>query len=354
MAERATPSTIVDVARAAGVSVATVSRALRGLDRVSPSTRERVRRVAEELDYLASPTATSLASGRTRIIGVIVPFASRWYFAMMMSAIAKAMRDRGYQVLLFDVEQEPSRGRHELTRSMLWKRVDGVISINIAMTDDELELLHGLHVPVVSVGYDLPGRSLVGIDDHAAARTATEHLLDLGHRDLAYIGAALHVNERVRTPRDRRAGFVDALQARGLSPREGWILATDWTSQDAHDLTRDLMRSDGPHPTGLVCASDEIALGAHLALGEIGLTVPEDVSIVGIDDHTMAGLFSLTTVRQDFVAQGEQAAALLLESIAADAKTAPEPQRVVIDTHLVVRGSTAPPRRLRQARQTPG
>ncbi|NLJ54129.1 MAG: LacI family transcriptional regulator [Intrasporangiaceae bacterium] len=345
MAQRSAPSTIVDVAKAAGVSVATVSRALRGMDRVSPSTRERVRRVADELSYLASPTATSLASGQTRIIGVVVPFASRWYFASMMSAIAKAMRDRGYQVLLFDVEPEPCGGRLELTRSMLWKRVDGVISINVAMTEGELELLRGVHVPVVSIGYDLPDRSSVGIDDYAAARTATDHVLDLGHREVAYIGAALEPNELVETPRERRRAFTEAIEKRGLPLRDEWILATDWTPQHAHDLTVDLMRSASPRPTAIVCASDEIAMGTCLALTELGLGVPEDVSVVGIDDHTMAGLFSLTTVRQDFVAQGEQAAALLLESIAAQERSAFQPQRVVIDTELIVRGSTAPPRR---------
>lgn len=343
MAERTAPSTIVDVARAAGVSVATVSRALRGLDRVSPATRERVRTVADELNYLASPTATSLASGQTRIIGVIVPFAARWYFASMVSAIAKALREQGYQVLLFDLEQEPFGGRHALTRTMLWKRVDGVVSINLALTDDELSLLSGLHVPVVSIGFDLQGRSSVGIDDYQAARTATEHILDLGHRRIAFIGAALSFSELVKTPQHRLDAFVDALSDRGLEVPDTWILATDWSAQDARRLTHEVLAGPGPRPTAIVCASDEIAFGAHVAAREDGFRIPQDISVVGIDDHHLSSLFELTTVRQDFTAQGESAAQLLLDAVRDDSATQAEPRAVIVDTELIVRGSTAPP-----------
>ncbi|MDO5503834.1 MAG: LacI family DNA-binding transcriptional regulator [Actinomycetia bacterium] len=343
MAERTAPSTIVDVAKAAGVSVATVSRALRGLDRVSPSTRERVRQVAEELNYLASPTATSLASGQTRIIGVIVPFASRWYFASMVSAIAKALRGEGYQVLLFDLEQEPFGGRHALTRSMLWKRVDGVVSINLALTDDELSLLSGLHVPVVSIGFDLEGRSSVGIDDYQVARTATEHILDLGHRRIAYVGAALSFSELVKTPQQRLDAFLDALADRDLESPDEWILATDWSAQDARRLTHELLAGSGPRPTAIVCASDEIAFGAHVAIREDGFRVPQDISLVGIDDHQLSSLFELTTVRQDFTVQGAMAAELLLEAVRSQGGSHPEPRALLIDAELIVRGSTAPP-----------
>lgn len=343
MTDRATPSTIVDVARAAGVSVATVSRALRGLDRVSPSTRERVRRVAYELNYLASPTATSLASGQTRIIGVIVPFASRWYFASMVAAIGKALRERGYQVLLFDLEQEPFGGRHELTRSMLWKRVDGVVSISIAMTQDELDLLTGLHVPVVSIGFDLAGRPSVRIDDYQAARTAIEHILDLGHVDVAFIGVEPPSSQLNATPQERLAAFRDALDARDLPIREDWVLATDWTADDARRLTHEILSASGPRPTAVMCASDEIAFGVHMAAREFGLRLPADLSIVGIDDHNLASLFGLTTVRQDFAAQGEQSAVLLLDAIAQQQAPPGGPRRVLVDTEFVRRSSTAPP-----------
>ena len=342
MEERSGPSTIVDVAKAAGVSVATVSRALRGLDRVSPDTREKVRRVAEELHYVASPTATSLASGRTRIVGVIVPFASRWYFAAMVSAIGKALRQRDYQVLLFDLESEQFDSRLTLTRTMLWKRVDGAISINIPMTGAELELLSGLHVPVVSVGYPLQGRSSIGIDDAAAARTAMEHVLGLGHRDIAYVGAVTDAAALVETPRARLAAALETMAEHDLTPREDWILRTDWTADNARERATALF-SHRPVPTAVVCGSDEIAFGVHMAARAEGLRIPEDVSIVGIDDHPLAGLFDLTTVRQDLVAQAAQAVGLLLDGLTTGASAPAAPRHVVLDTPLVLRRSTAPP-----------
>src|SRR5687768_3396945 len=126
-------STITDVARAAGVSVATVSRALRGLDKVSPETRARVRRVAAELEYVASPTAASLASGRTRVVGVVAPFLTRWFFATLVSGIEKSLRDHGHHVMLFGLEDESFDRRMRLTQSLLWKRVDGLVILNIPL-----------------------------------------------------------------------------------------------------------------------------------------------------------------------------------------------------------------------------
>lgn len=338
--EQSGPSTIVDVAKAAGVSVATVSRALRGLDRVSPQTRARVERIAAELNYVASPTATSLASGRTRIVGVVVPFPARWYFAAMVSAIGRALRERGYQVLLFDLERDVFDTRLRLTRSMLWKRVDGVISINIPMTEAELELLAGLHVPVISLGYRLPGRATVAIDDRAAAGTATEHVLSLGHREVAYIGVGRDGADLIQTPLDRLAGFRAALADRGIPVREDWLLPSDWTAEDARDLARTLLANPEDRPTAVVCGSDEMAFGVFMAALEHGLSVPADLSIVGIDDHYLAEVFSLTTVRQDVEAQGEHAVALLLEELAEPGRATRDRDRI-LPTELVIRSSTA-------------
>lgn len=340
MPEHSGPSTIVDVARAAGVSVATVSRALRGLDRVSPHTRARVERVAEELNYIASPTATSLASGRTRIVGVVVPFPARWYFAAMVSAIGRALRERGYQVLLFDLERDVFDTRLKLTRSMLWKRVDGVISINIPMTEAELELLAGLHVPVISVGYHLPGRATVGVDDGGAARMATEHILDLGHRKVAYIGSGMNGAALVQTPRDRVAAFLDVLAEHAVPVREDWVLPSDWTAEHARDLARDLLADPTDRPSAVVCGSDEIAFGVFMAARERGLHIPDDLSIVGIDDHYLSEVFALTTVRQNVEAQGEQAVAQLIEELAEPGRATGDCERI-LQTELIIRASTA-------------
>lgn len=194
-------STITDVAREAGVSVATVSRALRGLDRVSPETREKVLQVAEELNYMASPTATSLASGRTEIVGVVAPFLTRWFFASLVSAIEKSLRARGHHVLLFDLEDESYDSRLHLSQNLLWRRVDGVITLNLPMTDEELALLDRLALPAVAIGTPMPGHPCVRIDDADAMRQATEHLISQGHRRIAYIGAVPGNVAHVLTPR---------------------------------------------------------------------------------------------------------------------------------------------------------
>ena len=168
------------MARVAGVSVATVSRALRGLDRVSPQTREKVLRVAEDLHYVASPTATSLASGRTRVVAVVAPFLTRWFFATLVSAIEKSLRAQGHHVILFDLEDETYDQRLTLTQNMLWKRVDGIIMLNVPMTDEEVDLVERLGLPLVTIGSPVPGRACVRIDDRLAMRTAVEHLAGLG------------------------------------------------------------------------------------------------------------------------------------------------------------------------------
>ncbi|MDO5502981.1 MAG: LacI family DNA-binding transcriptional regulator [Actinomycetia bacterium] len=341
MIERAAPSTIVDVAKAAGVSVATVSRALRGLDRVSAQTRAKVQQVADELHYVASPTATSLASGRTHIIGVVVPFASRWYFASMVSALGKALRAQGYQVLLFDLEENEFNTRLTLTRSMLWKRVDGVVSINVPMSEDELQLLRSLHVPVVSLGYWFPDLATVGINDAEAARLATQHVIDLGHHDIAYVGSELEDAALTHTPRSRCEAFTECLRSHGRTVRPDWIVPSDWTAAQSRALGESLLTGPGPRPSAVVCGSDEIAFGVQVAARAAGLRLPEELSIVGIDDHALAELFDLTTVRQDISAQAEQASALLLAELRnPDPAWAPS---IEMPVELIVRGSTAPP-----------
>ncbi len=336
-------STITDVAREAGVSVATVSRALRGLDRVSPETREKVLQVAEELNYMASPTATSLASGRTEIVGVVAPFLTRWFFASLVSAIEKSLRARGHHVLLFDLEDESYDSRLHLSQNLLWRRVDGVITLNLPMTDEELALLDRLALPAVAIGTPMPGHPCVRIDDADAMRQATEHLISQGHRRIAYIGAVPGNVAHVLTPQGRRRAFEETLAAHGIPLREEWVLNCDWTADAAAEHTSALLTcfSAAERPTAIVAASDEMAFGAMAAAHRLGLHVPDDLSVVGIDDHTLSNVLGLTTVRQDVEAQGQVAADLLLGALLDDQPLDPSVMTYV-PTELVVRDSVAP------------
>ena len=319
-------STITDVARVAGVSVATVSRALRGLDRVSPETRQRVIRVAADLHYVASPNATSLASGRTKVVAVVAPFLTRWFFATIVSAIEKTLRDHGHHVILF-------------SQNMLWKRVDGVITLNIPMSEEEVALVERLDLPLVAIGTPVPGRACVRIDDAQATRTAVDHLVSLGHERIGYIGAVPDNVAHVQTPQDRLAAFREALADAGLSCREDWILASDWTAESA---ARDggAMLARGDRPTAVLAASDEMAIGVRESARRLGLDVPADLSVIGIDDYLLSSVLGLTTVRQDVALQGHLAAELLLRALVdADEST----DEVIVPTELVVRESTGPP-----------
>ena len=331
-------STITDVARVAGVSVATVSRALRGLDRVSPDTRARVLRVAEELDYVASPTATSLASGRTRVVAVCAPFLSRWYFATLVSAIEKELRTHGHHAILFDLEDDAYHSRLPLTQNMLWKRVDGIITLDVTPTPEEMELLDRLELPAVAVGSPVPGRQCVRIDDAAAMRSAVEHLLGLGHRSIGYVGQVPDGVEHVRTPRDRLRAFREVMTEAGLEVEESWVLDSDWTAQAAARDSRAIL-AGADRPTAVVAASDEMAIGVRETARSLGLDVPGDLSVIGIDDFQLSDVLGLTTVRQDVTGQGAAAARLLLGTLLEDRVGGED---VVLPTELVVRESTGP------------
>jgi DNA-binding LacI/PurR family transcriptional regulator len=326
------------VARVAGVSVATVSRALRGLDRVSPQTREKVLRVAEDLHYVASPTATSLASGRTRVVAVVAPFLTRWFFATLVSAIEKSLRAQGHHVILFDLEDETYDQRLTLTQNMLWKRVDGIIMLNVPMTDEEVDLVERLGLPLVTIGSPVPGRACVRIDDRLAMRTAVEHLAGLGHTRIGYIGSVPANVAHIQTPQDRLEAFKECVVEFGLTCAPEWILNSDWTAEAAARDSTSLLTSEH-RPTAIVAASDEMAIGVRESARRLGMAVPGDLSIIGIDDYLLSGVLGLTTVRQDVAGQGHAAAELLLRALLHDDTITDE---VVLPTELIVRESTGP------------
>jgi DNA-binding LacI/PurR family transcriptional regulator len=328
------------VARVAGVSVATVSRALRGLDRVSPQTRRRVLEVAEQLHYVASPTATSLASGRTRVVAVVAPFLTRWFFATLVSAIEKELRAHGHHVILFDLEDDTYDQRLPLTQNMLWKRVDGVISLNVPMTEAEVSLIDRLGLPLVAIGSAVPGRPCVRIDDRATMRTAVEHLIGLGHERIGYIGDVPRNVAHVETPQTRLTAFRETMQHAGLPVVEEWVLGSDWTAEAAAADSAQLLSTDH-RPTAIVAASDEMAIGVRESARRLDLEVPRDLSVIGIDDYVLSEVLGLTTVRQDVAEQGREASRLLLRALS-DPVDAPGPADLVMPTVLVVRDSTGP------------
>jgi LacI family repressor for deo operon, udp, cdd, tsx, nupC, and nupG len=337
----AAASRIHDVAREAGVSTATVSRALRGLDRVSPQTRARVAAAAEALQYVPSPTAASLKSGKTGVIGVVVPFLTRWFFTNLMDGAEALLRQDGYHILVFTIGARGDQRTQVLDHQLLGKRLDGILVLSADLDPHEVALLAGLRVPIVTVGLDLPGCDRVGIDDVHVADTAMSHLIRLGHQRIAYVGGNPAEDVHIATAVNRLAGVTHALHRHGLRLDTRNASHGDWTVHGGVAFAELLFREQ-TLPTAVLAASDEMAIGVLYAARRRGLDVPHDLSVMGIDDHEMSFTHELTTVRQQVREQGWEAGRLLLDALYADGPPASR-REVILGTELVERRSTAPP-----------
>ncbi|QYX77578.1 LacI family DNA-binding transcriptional regulator [Streptomyces akebiae] len=334
------PVSITDVARAAGVSASTVSRALRGRPGVSDEVRTQIAAVAAQLGYTASRSASSLASGRTYTIGVVAPYIGRWFFGTVLDAAEQVFSAAGYDVLLYNLGSAEARKRF-FTKLPVRKRVDAVLSLLIP-DEDESAALRSLGVPLAStVGGARPGFTVVGIDDRAGAESAVRHLVNLGHRRIGMISGAsgpLHWT----TPVDRRAAYLHVLAEAGIEHDPALVADGDYTVDGGERAMTELLAASRP-PTAVFAQSDEMAMGALRALRRHRLRVPDDVSVVGFDDHELADVVGLTTVAQPVAGQGAEAARMLLRQL--DEPDAEQPPgRVEMPIRLVLRETTAPPR----------
>ena len=333
-------ASISDVAARAGVSVATVSRALRSLPNVAPSTRARVLAAAEALEYVVDPNASRLAAGETRAIGMVVPLFTQWFFTQCVAGAEAVLTAAGYDVLLYNVSGPDTRARF-LDDMPFRKRVDGIIVIDLPLSEPELERLGGAGVPVVTVGLPTQRFSSVTINNVAAAETACEHLLDLGHEKIGLISNLADDPMHFTAPLERRQGYQARLEARGITVRPELDVAGNFSLQGGAEAMSTLLDLDDP-PTAVFAESDEMAIGALKTLKDRGITVPEEVSVIGFDDHDIAEYVGLTTVFQPVVAQGEVAADLLLDQMRPDGVATGDPTPVVMPTRLVVRSTTGP------------
>ncbi|MFB9903448.1 LacI family DNA-binding transcriptional regulator [Allokutzneria oryzae] len=331
-------ATIDDVARRAGVSTATVSRALRGLPNVAEATREHVRRVAAELNFAASRSASSLASGRTNTVAIVVPHVTRWFFGKVISGAEEVLRTAGYDVLLYSICDARARERF-FAKLPLRGRADAVLVLALPVTAEEVGLLEGLGVPVGLVGHRARGLISVGIDDEAGARLAAQHLVNLGHKRIGLITGD-DDPLRFTTPRTRRTAFREVLRANGLPSGPELEAEGGFTFAGGERAMTELLSRPSP-PTAVFAISDEMAVGAMKSLRRHALEPGRAVSVVGFDDHEMAEVLDLTTVAQPVAEQGSTAASLLLRQVSGHRPDRPE--RIVLPVRLIVRGTTAPP-----------
>jgi DNA-binding LacI/PurR family transcriptional regulator len=331
-------ATIEDVASAAGVSVATVSRALRKLPNVADSTRARVEVAARELHYHADPAASRLATGRSHSVAVVVQLLNGWYSSHVVAGVEAVCAEAGYDTIVVGV------GRGSIDRDVfsaadaIHRRVDAIIFVDVRVSSTELEDLAAQSLALVSVGHELPQITSVGINDVEVGRIAARHLIELGHTRIGMINGPDEVPFVV--PHQRQSGFEEALREAGIEPDPTLYVAGNFTVQDGADALHELMDRDHP-PTAIFALADEMAFGVMLAAEERGIRIPDDLSLVGVDDHDVAPVVGLTTVHQDVAEHGARAARLVVAQLdhGIEPKGAePAPIR------LIVRRTTGEPR----------
>jgi DNA-binding LacI/PurR family transcriptional regulator len=332
--------TLADIAARAGVSLATASRALSDAYGVSPATRTRVRAVAEQLSYVVSPEASSLAGGRTGRVAVVVPHLSRWFFAEMLAGVEEVLREAGLDLLLYNVDTLDHR-RHFFERLPARRKVDAVVVLAFPVTEEERSRLELLGVGIVAAGGQNARYPYVCIDDLAAGRQAVDHLISLGHRRIGMIAAETPLAPGWPALNRRSLAYREALAEAGIAEDPALERTVDWGGEEGAAAMADLLAS-GPPPTAVYAHSDDVALGALRTLRSAGLRVPDDVSVIGIDDHPLAALTDLTTVHQGVREQGAIAGRMVLGLLQGDGES---PRAVTVPTRLVVRGTTAAPRR---------
>lgn len=332
----ASPATIEDVAIGAGVSMATVSRALRGLPNVAEATRERVLAVSQALNYRPDPHASRLAAGRTHAVGMAVPWLGRWYFSQVVSGARDAFAAAGYDLLLFGVGSGDERKRFVHEWGVLDKRVDGLLLVDLRLDAAELVAVRQAGTKVASVGDRYDEFPSVTVDNRSGARIAVQHLLNLGHRDIGLIGDIPGLLP-FSVPSDRRAGWFEALTDAGIEPRTDLEVSGRFTVDGGHRAMTKLL-AIRHRPTAVFAMSDEMAMGAIKAVRDHGLSVPDDVSIVGFDGHELAEVMDLTTIVQPVVESGRKAGEFLLKTLTGD----PEIPHETMPTELVARRTSAP------------
>jgi LacI family transcriptional regulator len=330
--------TIRDIAREAGVSIATVSRVLNSPDIVSIPTRDAVREVIQRRHYVSHGAAMSLASRHSATLGLIIPTITNSIYASSTQAVQQVAQDAGYTLLLgvsnFSVDEEK-----RLVRRFLERRVDGLILTGEERSSETYDLIetNGVHCLVTWKLTEDRTRPCVSFDNYAAARMAMQHLFDLGHRRIGLICGRSDLNDRAR---ERRRAYEDSLRALGIEPEANLIFERDFEFVEGRAAMHRMLM-DQQRPSAVFCANDIQAIGALIECRDSGLRVPEDVSIIGFDDLPIAQytLPRLTTIRVPAKRMGHLAATKLIDWIRRGAA----PEREELSVELVVRGTTGPP-----------
>ncbi|WP_321473947.1 LacI family DNA-binding transcriptional regulator [uncultured Paludibaculum sp.] len=332
--------TLSDIAKAMGLSAMTVSRAFTGSAQISETTKQEVLKRAKELGYVPNRWARSLVTRRSSIIGVLIPEISHTYFAEVTCGVEEIVDKTGFDLLLCHSRGDAEKERAEI-HMLIGTRADGLIiaSVQDAKTERPFAELEDAGIPFVLVDRFFPNRrfSSVLVDDQAVGEIATSHLVGLGHKLIA------HIQGPPVTPAVlRKRGYLAVMKAQGLTVDKDWIVGKDFSNLTGYSAMRKLLQLK-PRPTAVFAANDPLAIGAVRACREVGLRVPEDISVVGAGciegDHNPSPF--LTTVWWPNQEMGRAAAQLLLDAIADS--NGGETHIRTFAPKLLVRHSSGPP-----------
>lgn len=342
-------ATLSDIAATIGVAPMTVSRVVNGTGYVSDETREKVMAAVKEMSYRRNGLARNLKRQRTETVGLVLGDISNPYSSELANAVRESLAFRGYNLFICISEQN-AREDIAAFESLVDHNVDGIIVATRSNKegDERLVVIADSNVPIVVVGRDFRHEAVdyISADNLTGGFEATQHLIDLGHRRIAFIGAAFENRNNLK----RLQGYLTALEQHGIEVDERLITGRKGSASDVPGYSTEKIGYEGMKrllslpipPTAVFARNDFTALGAMTAVKEAGLSIPKDIAVVGFDDTPMAVHTSptLTTVRQPMRLQGQLAAEMLLRRILSD--DTKEREDRVLDCELVVRGSTVP------------
>ena len=331
--------TIYDVAKTAGVGIGTVSRVLNNSTRVSPETQERVLSAIRVLGFRRSKAARQLSTGiQHRNLGVILPFITHPSFIERLRGIQAAVddQDNDFNLILYNVS-EPDRCHEQILAIVEQTAVDGLLIATLNVLDEERDLLTQAGIPFVTLSDACSGElNCISPDNVLGGFMATQHLLDLGHRRVAYVGDEFPNIYGFPTGELRYEGYLSALKDYDVPLRSEYVRLGAHGEKTAHRLTEQLLTVPEP-PTAIFAMSDIQAVGCILAIREAGLRVPEDISVIGFDDVQLSRYIGLTTIRQHLEQSGYLGMQLLLDMLTAPDSVEP---RHLPPLELVVRETT--------------
>ncbi len=332
-------SSIKDVAELAGVSIATVSRYLSDPESIREANREKVASAIERVDYAPNALAQNFRRGRTGIIMVVLPSVGDPFFTEVMRGISRVASEKHYSILIRETEMN-TLSLDDYNDIVLSKQADGIILLASTCPITPMRR-RSKQAPIIlgceNVTPELGQLFSVRIDNNAAAREATRHLLKLGHERIGFIAGATGSELTA----DRERGFLAAMKRASLAVADGWVVPGGLTIEGARDATRSLLEHP-QRPTAIFCATDEMAMGCLHETKAAGLSVPGDISVMGFDDTRYAEVLDppLTTVAQPAEQIGERTMLRILDAVdGVDIGAGPE----IVPHKLIVRESTAPP-----------